>query len=141
MWGEFKSGGVWHVGMRGYRPKRKQMKKKTLLKDTLGDLVRANKKNYIELGRGLRVAFTPADQQENGRFRLCLSRAGNAQPSEHEANTVWAHLLKSGAVKRPFLRVVFERDAGGNWVAEWIVGEQWRLLKFDEAQKTSKGAF
>ena len=60
------------------------------LDDVIADLIAADDKQWVGLSRGLRLAFTPAEQND-GRYRLCLSRQGG-RPSESEDRTVLAHL-------------------------------------------------
>ena len=60
------------------------------LDTVISDLLTAEKKQWLALQRGLRLAFTPADQND-GRYRLCLSRR-DGRPSESEDRTVLAHL-------------------------------------------------
>lgn len=111
-------------------------KKKVLLADVLGDLVSRGEAKHVELQNGLRVAFTPAAEND-GRFRLCLSRRGRKLSSQMEATTVWAHLVKSKALKRPWERVRFEMDGRGCWIIEWVEGEQRPL--FDLGEKVGGG--
>ena len=58
------------------------------LDEVIADLIAANDKQWVGLSRGLRLAFTPAEQND-GRYRLCLSRQGG-RPSEAEDRTVFA---------------------------------------------------
>ena len=63
------------------------------LTQIIGDLVAHKQRKWVRLGRGLRLAFTPANQN-NGRFRLCLSRPGK-RPSVDEGYVVAEYLKKA----------------------------------------------
>lgn len=95
--------------------------------EIISELIRANRQDAKELGRGLRLAYTPED--EHGVFRLCLSRKGEGKrPSEFEGETLWAHVCKAAAVKRPFVQRTAEFDERGAFVVEWVTGEQKALF-------------
>lgn len=104
------------------------MGNKPLLKDILGNLVWRGKRDHVELSNGLIVAYTPPELND-GRHRFCLSRKGEAVPSEFEARTTWAHFAKSGRLGRNWLRHVYEQDEAGNWVIEWGVAVQRPLFE------------
>lgn len=102
--------------------------------EVISELIRKNKQDAKELGRGLRLAYTPED--EHGVFRLCLSRK-KGQPSEFEGETLWAHVCKAEAVKRPFVRKTLVLDERGAIVLEWVTGEQKALF----GQRERRGGY
>ena len=57
------------------------------LDQVLGELIQANKKDYIKLQKGSVIAFTPS-KDNDGRYRLCLSRPKTQKPSTREGEIV-----------------------------------------------------
>lgn len=95
------------------------------LHELLSELISHTAPRFITLERKLRIAYTPPGI--DGIYRLCLSRE-QASPSQFEGETVWAHLCKAKAMKRPFIRKTFTFDERSCFVIEWASGEQKPLL-------------
>ena len=95
------------------------------LHELLSELISHTAPSFITLERKLRIAYTPPGT--SGIYRLCLSRE-KGQPSQLEGETVWAHLCKAKAMKRPFVRKSFGFDERGCFIIEWAIGEQKPLL-------------
>ncbi|MEM7113076.1 MAG: hypothetical protein AAF614_11635 [Chloroflexota bacterium] len=60
---------------------------KPALDQVLGELIRADKRDYIKLQKGLVIAFTPS-KDNDGPYRLCLSRPKPQKPSKREGEIV-----------------------------------------------------
>lgn len=109
---------------------------KPKLYETINGLIVSGCRDHRVLGRGLRLAYTPPEPDKT-TFRLCLSRK-DGKPSQFEADTVWAHLCRCEAVKRPFARVTWGYD-GDNFVIEWVTVQQMQMFAGGGAKKSAGG--
>lgn len=120
------------------------MKPKPTLDQVLAELVSNGRKGHTELRQGLIIAFTPANQN-NGRFRLCLSRKGKQKPSEQEGKTVTRYLgLALAKIGVDYVDVTRKETAVNGRICiviEWTQMKQQSLFALEPKQGQAKGAF